>query len=113
MKVTELKVYPVKTAAGKVKANGIVTFEEAVDLKFIVMAGPKGDFISWAGGKAYKKKDGTNGWDSPIFIKDKSLNDDLTGQILAKLKAYSSGNNNNASIGQTNDASFASDDIPF
>jgi hypothetical protein len=113
--VTELKVFPVNNTS-KVKANGTVTLNNIVDLKFIVLNGPKGDFITWNGTKEYAKKDGTKGWDSPIFITDKKFNDSLTEQVLAKLTSVSGGRS--ASTGTranapTYDANMSSDDIPF
>lgn len=111
MKITNVTVYPAKVA-GKVKANGVVTLEESIDLKFIVMDGKTGPFISWQGGRAYDKKDGTKGWDSPIFVKDKALNDTITTQVMAKLKSVG-GAAKPAASAQSNDASYAADDIPF
>jgi DNA-binding cell septation regulator SpoVG len=111
MKITDVKVFPVTTAS-KVKANGVVTFEESIELKFIVLGGPKGDFITWQGGREYTKKDGNKGWDSPIFVKDKALNDTITSTVMAKLAAVSGGKKAQASAPQY-DAAMSSDDIPF
>lgn len=100
-------------SAGKVKANGVVTLNNAIELKYALMEGPKDIFISWNGGKAYKKKDGTNGWDSPIFITDKKLNQTITNTVMDKYKSLSSRGGSASASAQTNDASFAADDIPF
>ena len=113
MKITNVAVFPAKNA-GKVKANGTLTVEDSVELKFIVLDGPKGAFLTWQGGKKYQKKDGTDGWDSPIFIKDKDLNDTITKTVLAKLTSVSSGTGTSArSSAPAYDASMSSDDIPF
>jgi DNA-binding cell septation regulator SpoVG len=114
--ITDLKVFPVTTAS-KVKANGTVTFNNAIECKFIVLGGTKGDYITWNGGKKYAKKDGTEGWDSPIFVSDKGFNDTLTQTVMAKLAAVSGGRKT-ATGGATAkapqyDASMSSDDIPF
>jgi DNA-binding cell septation regulator SpoVG len=107
----EVTCFPVTTAS-KVKANGVLTVDKAIKLKYILMQGPTDLFVSWAGGKAYKKKDGTNGWDSPIFIEDKATEKSITEMILNKYKSVSGGKVSSPAA-QSNDASFAADDIPF
>lgn len=113
--ITELKVFPVNNTS-KVKANGTVTLNGIIDLKFIVLGGPKGNFITWNGTKEYAKKDGTKGWDSPIFVTDKKFNDSLTEQVMAKLTSVSGGSRTSGSTrsdAPSYDANMSSDDIPF
>ena len=115
MKVTKVTCFPVNSSAGKAKANGTVTLEDAIELKYVLMQGPKDLFVSWAGGKSYTKKDGGKGWDSPIYVKDEATNKSITEQILAKFKAVSGGRSSQAasSSAESNDSSYAADDIPF
>ena len=113
MKATKITCFPVTTATGKVKANGVVTLEDAIELKYALMQGPKDIFISWNGGKAYKKKDGTNGWDSPIFIKDEKLNKEISESVMAKFKTLGSRTSTPSASAEQNDSSFGADDIPF
>lgn len=111
MKITSVTVFPAKNAV-KVKANGAVTIDDALELKFIVLDGDKGPYVLWQGGKKYQKKDGTDGWDSPIFIKDKAFNDTINQTVLAKLTSVSGGSSSRAAA-PAYDASMSSDDIPF
>lgn len=115
MKATKITCFPVNVASGKVKANGVVTLEDAIELKYALMQGPKDIFISWNGGKSYKKKDGTNGWDSPIFIKDEALNKTISEAVMTKFKTLGTRSTDSipSASAQSNDASYASDDIPF
>jgi hypothetical protein len=108
----EVTCFPV-AAAGKVKANGVVLVDKAIKLKYILMQGPQDIFVSWAGGKSYVTKEGKKAWDSPIFIEDKATDKSITDLILAKYKAVSGGKPGANAGAQSNDASFASDDIPF
>jgi DNA-binding cell septation regulator SpoVG len=112
MKPTKVTCFPVNST-GKVKANGTVTLEDSIELKYALMQGPKDIFISWNGGKAYKKKDGSNGWDSPIYIKDEALNKTITEQVMAKYKSLGSKTSSPAPSAESNDSSFGADDIPF
>ena len=114
MKISKVTCFPVNGASLKVKANGVVEFEEALELKYILMQGPQDLFVSWSGGKAYTKKDGTKGWDSPIFIKDKATQELITKEIVSKYKSVSGGKGGaSSSAAEYNDASYAADDIPF
>ena len=115
MEITKATCFPVN-AGGKVKANGTVTISNAIDLKYTIMQGPKDIFISWNGGKAYKKKDGTNGWDSPIYISDEALNRKINETVMTKYKSVSSKGSDAPKASSNsfdNDSSFAVDDIPF
>ena len=110
MNVTKVTCFPVNSAAGKAKANGTVTLEDSIELKYVLMQGPKDLFVSWAGGKQYTKKDGSKGWDSPIYIKDESTSRKITDQILDKFKSVGSKPSKpQAAAG----SSYESDDIPF
>lgn len=115
MKATKITCFPVKVAAGKVKANGVVTLEDTVELKYALMQGPKEIFISWNGGKAFETKDGKKGWDSPIKILDEAFNKKLTEEVLAKYSSLTRGGGASASASSAPayDDSFTSDDIPF
>lgn len=112
MEITKVTAFKVDN--GKVKANGVVTLNESVELKYALMQGPKDLFISWSGGKAYTKKDGTKGWDSPIFVKDEALNQKITKEVIAKYKAVTGGSAGSGKPSTTtgSESSF-SDDIPF
>lgn len=118
MEITKVTAFPVQNA-GKVKANGVVTLDEKVDLKFTVLDVGKGPYLSWQGGKSYTKKDGTNGWDSPIFITDAALNTEITTQIFSKLKLPLNTKSNGAKTpakaadAPKYDVSMSADDIPF
>lgn len=116
MKATKITCFPVNVASGKVKANGVVTLEDAIELKYALMQGPKDIFISWNGGKSYKKKDGSNGWDSPIYIKDEALNKTISEAVMTKYRTLGARSDSApaaSTSAQSNDASFAADDIPF
>jgi hypothetical protein len=89
MKITKVTCFPVTLATSKAKANGTVTVEGAIDLKYVLMQGPKDLFVSWAGGRAYTKKDGTKGWDSPIYITDEATSKSINEQIISKFKSVS------------------------
>ena len=118
MEITKVTAFPVQ-GAGKVVANGVVTLDEKIELKYTVLNVGKGPYISWQGGKSYEKKDGTKGWDSPIFITDASLNKEIQEQVFAKLKlplSKSSGSSKSAGKGSETpkyDTSMSADDIPF
>lgn len=111
MNVTKVTCFPVNSAAGKAKANGTVTLEDVIELKYVLMQGPKDLFVSWAGGKQYTKKDGSKGWDSPIYIKDESTSKKITEQILTKFKSV--GNKSSQQPSASAASSHDSDDIPF
>lgn len=116
MKITKVTCFPVAAATGKAKANGTVTVDDVLDLKYVLMDGSTGLFVSWAGGKKYTKKDGTPGWDSPIYIKDQATLKTITEQVVTKFKSVQGGTRATAGASasaQSNDASYAADDIPF
>jgi DNA-binding cell septation regulator SpoVG len=116
--VTKVTSFPV-TGTKSLKAKGVVTLNDMVELKYLVIEGGKGPFVSWEGTTTYDKKDGSGkGYNSPVFVKDKSLNETITKAVLEKYK-----NGGQRTTGTTtttpavdaysNDASFAADDIPF
>lgn len=127
MKVTNVNVFPVN-GTSKLKANGSVTISDMLDLKFVIVEGPKGPFVSWKGTTSYDKKDGSGkGWDSPIYIKDEALNKEVTTAVMAKYKSVGTGarttnqSTGRASGGRAAQASytpavnddFMDDSIPF
>lgn len=114
MKVTKVTCFPISAASGKAKANGTVTLEDAIELKYVLMQGPKDLFVSWAGGKSYTKKDGGKGWDSPIYVKDESTNKTITEQIMSKYKSVSGGAKSSYNQ-EPSSSSYdqSSDEIPF
>ena len=126
MEVTNVSVYPVN-GASKLKANGSLTLSNAVELKFVIIEGPKGPFVSWKGTTSYDKKDGSGkGYDSPIFIKDAELNKSVSEAVMAKYKSVGAGGASRpaASAGRGQQSSrggytpsaqadFTGDEIPF
>jgi len=117
MEITKITAFPVQ-GAGKVVANGVVTLDEKVELKYTVLNVGKGPYISWQGGKSYDKKDGTKGWDSPIFITDAALNKEIQDQVFSKLKlplgkTGSTATASKAASTPKYDTSMSADDIPF
>jgi hypothetical protein len=116
MKVTKVTCFPISAASGKAKANGTVTLEDAIELKYVLMQGPKDLFVSWAGGKSYTKKDGAKGWDSPIYVKDEATNKTITEQIMSKYKSVGTGLKGSSQKQDSSSSSSydqSSDDIPF
>jgi DNA-binding cell septation regulator SpoVG len=116
LKVTSVTSFPV-TGAAKLKAKGKVVLNEVIELKYLIIDGNKGPFVSWEGTTTYDKKDGTGkGYNSPIFIKDKDLNDTVNKAIMDKFKGGASAprtGNAQASSSPAVDSTFATDDIPF
>lgn len=110
MKITKVTCFPVTSSTSKAKANGTVTIEGAIDLKYVLMQGPKDLFVSWAGGKAYTKKDGTKAWDSPIYVTDEATSKSINEQIISKFKSVSTAKPSQASS-STPQEDF--DDMPF
>ena len=102
MNITKIEFY--KGNNGKIKANGVVTFENFLRIKFTIITGKNGDFLTWKG-----TEKGTDGkFYSPITFVNKEDSDKVTKQILDKLLAEShSGSSKPAT------SNFSSDDIPF
>jgi DNA-binding cell septation regulator SpoVG len=115
MKVTALTCFPIVTQKQtKLKAKGQVTLENALELKYLVVEGSKGPFVTWQGTEQYTKKDGTTGYSSPIFITDKALNKSVQDAVIAK---YTGGAEATGVPAENSapavDGNFTSDDIPF
>ncbi|MDD3412557.1 MAG: hypothetical protein PHY47_01010 [Lachnospiraceae bacterium] len=111
--VTNVTSFPV-TNAKSLKAKGVVTLNNVLELKYLVMEGSKGPFVTWEGTSTYDKKDGSGkGYNSPIFFTDKAMNQEVQKQVLAKYKGGNARPATEQTSSYTNDSSFAADDIPF
>jgi DNA-binding cell septation regulator SpoVG len=105
----EAKVYPVN--AGSIKANTVITLDGKVELKGKLVDGRNGVFHSWKGTEKYTKKDGTQGYSSPVFITDKELNTQIQNVVMAKFNGGAEAPTEAPAPAVDN--TFASDDIPF
>lgn len=118
--VTKVTSFPV-VGTKSLKAKGVVTLNDVLELKYLVIEGGKGPFVSWEGTTQYDKKDGSGkGYNSPVFVKDKDLNESITKAVLEKYKnganrtaGATASSNTPAVDAYSNDSSFAADDIPF
>lgn len=117
MRVTSVAVFPVNSEKAKtLKANGVVTLEDSIELKCLVIEGSKGPFVTWKGSEKYNKNDGSTGYSHAIFVKDKELNQSIQKAVLDKLSAVSGGGGAQAQTASSTpavDSSFTADDIPF
>ena len=103
MNVTNVEIYPIKKEGIKLKANGSVTLANFVKLKFVIVEGAKGNFVSWKGTE--KGNDGK--YYSPIIFITKEDNESVKKEILNKFVE-------NAGSAPTQTAgSVASDSLPF
>ncbi len=113
MNVSKVTIYPLQNPK-VVQANGVVTLNDLLDLKFAIMKGQKGCFVSWKGTERYTKKDGSTGYASPIYIKDEAKDKEVKAAIINKFNglggAPSAAQEPTAPVA---DSTFTSDDIPF
>ena len=98
------------TTSNVLKASGNVIFDDELSLSFLVLEGKKGPFITWNGTEKYEKKDGTQGYSSPIFFKKEEQRNAVQKEIVNK---YSLEIASKASNNQNSGAGFTSDEIPF
>lgn len=86
MKVTDVKIYI--TNSKNPMASGAVVINDMIELKFSIMEGKNGLFLSWKGSEKYfDKKDQKDKWSSPISIKDESLRNEIQEKAIAAYKA--------------------------
>lgn len=121
MEVTNIVVYPLKNPGKVIQANGTVTLNNVLDLKFTVMKGVNGFFVGWKGTEQYDKKDGSGkGYASPIYFKNdegstkSKLGDQVKADIINKFNNFAPSAQGPADAATpVVDTSFTSDDIPF
>lgn len=109
--ISEIKVWPITSGVGKIKANGSFLVDEAFKIKYTVRAGPKGLFVGFPG-KYGKDKEGKDQWYSDVLIIDDDVRKDVSDKVLA---AYNKRVGNNSEQGQSPEPSsqIMEDGVPF
>lgn len=114
MNVTNVTLFPIQTQkVTNLKAKGVLTLEDSLDLKYLVVSGSKGPFVTWQGTEKYTKKDGTTGYNSPIFVTNKDLKSTIDAKVLEKYNATGGTPAPQANSAPAADGNFTADDIPF
>lgn len=116
--ISEVRVWPIKNQNLNLKANGMFTYDEAFQLKFTIVKGPKGLFVSFPG-KFGDKVDQKTG-KKPFYADIKCISDDVRTQLsAAALSEYNKatgndGINQGEAAGPTNQTDTPSKKkIPF
>lgn len=91
MKVTSVKIYPVKSESSSVRANGSLVLEDSsekskyqIELKFTLVEGKNGLFVSWKGQEKYTDKEGKTKYSSPIVIRDPEFAKEVNESVIAE-----------------------------
>lgn len=71
-KVTEIKVFPLKGNHKTIRANGNCLIGGMVQVRFTIMEGSNGLFVSLPR-RQYKDKDGETKWSNEVYIPDETL----------------------------------------
>lgn len=98
MNIGQIRVWPTDKHP-KVAANGIVTLDEVMNVKFTVFKGPKGLFVGFPGkyGEKVDPKTGKKPWYSDVQVTDENFREELSKAIL---NAYGGSTNNNLNQGE-------------
>ncbi len=111
---SDVKVYPVKSSgAGKLRANGSVMVANTVIVKFSVMDGKNGLFVS-VPSQQYKDKTGKTAYNRHYYFPNKELMDELQTLVIDQYKNGSGGKSsgNQKNLGEENQDDSV-DNIPF
>lgn len=107
LKVTNVTAFPSKGGIGKF--NGVVTLNDALELKYSILNMGKGDFIVFKGSEKYQNKEGKTAYSHAIYFKDEETDKRVKEAILAKTGSSKKEDERSSPIVDD----FTSDDIPF
>lgn len=82
---SELKLFPVKSTKGTIKARGRVTISDVIDVSFTVRKGKEGPWVCLPSHLG-KDKDGDDKWYKDVYIKDETNRDNFNKAVLEKYK---------------------------
>jgi len=94
MEITDIKLFHTKPGS-KIKANGFLTFDKALKVKFMLMEGTNGLFVTYPAEK-YTAKDGTEKWSKFVEVFDKELTASVNQSVMAAFQ----GNVENQGVSQ-------------
>lgn len=107
MKVTNVKVYPIKDPKNSLIAGLSITFDDAMDMKCTLFNGVKGPFVNFPPGTTYEK-DGKTVYPKNVFITDETL---LAEVNAAAVDGWNSHTDTSETL--TVQAKKSTDDMPF
>ena len=81
---SNIKVTPLKKAAGSIRANGSVTIAGIVDVNFVISDGSNGLWVKLPQ-HSYKAKDKDSGQEVTRYVRDVKIPDQATAQQLSEL----------------------------
>lgn len=106
---TDIEVYPLKKEHPKVKANGSFIHGGVVKVRYTLMNGANGLFVSLPGRKG-TDADGNDKWYSDVYIIDDNSRTELQGAVIAK---YNEVSGNGLDQGEAAGPTDQSSNIPF
>ena len=90
MKISDILVWPTKNQNGAVKANGYLTIEDVVKLKFVLLDSKNGPFVAFHTDKY--EKDGETKYASHVQFTSKELQTEVNKVVLAEFNKRLNGN---------------------
>lgn len=82
MNISKISIYPINSES-KVKANGSISFDDLLVIKFTIIDTANGLMVMYPSHK-YQDKDGTDKWSNDVYIIDKDTRDDIANEILSE-----------------------------
>jgi DNA-binding cell septation regulator SpoVG len=109
---TNVKLFPLKTPAGNLLANGSVLVSGTVEVKFTIMKGSKGLFASLPARKGNKPdENGRVPWYPEVKIPSEELYQEFQTVVKSEYTKLVGGDNGNT--GEHNQDPGYTDDIPW
>jgi DNA-binding cell septation regulator SpoVG len=86
--ISNIKIYPSKASKGAIVGSGTFVYNQALSIRFTVMKGSNGLFVSLPGRKAEKPdpKTGKPVWYSDVFCLEKDLKQKINDECVAAYK---------------------------
>ena len=84
MKISDIRLFLV-TGQKTIRGNGSLVLDGKIELKYMVMEGERGLFITFKGAdKYFDKKTQTDKFSPAIFIKDEDLRKEIQNAVIAE-----------------------------
>lgn len=80
MEISKINIYPVD-GAKTIKANGNISFNEEIVVKFTIMTGKNGEFVKFPS-HSYTDTDGKTQYVDDFYFLDMDLRDDVIDEIM-------------------------------
>lgn len=81
--ISDVEVYPLKKEHSKVKANGSFVYGGVVKVRYTLMNGSNGLFVSLPGRKG-KDGEGNDKWYSDVYILDENTRKELQATVVTE-----------------------------